>query len=88
MTEEELVKMMYQKHQKWTLGMKEAPSEWGRSYSFITKLFGGKNAIPDTIILEKKIIPPWIEYRGRRMWKITDIANWIVSTGKKGKNDE
>lgn len=80
MSEKELVQMMYQKHQKWVLSMEEAALEWGSSYSYVSKLFGGANALSEKLILEKQIIPAWIDYRGRRMWKITDIAEWLVNT--------
>lgn len=82
MTENELIKLMYEKHQKWILSAEEAAIEWGSSYSYLSKLFGGANSLPETTILEKKIIPPWINYGQRRMWKITDIAKWIVTTEK------
>lgn len=85
MSEKELVQMMYQYHQKWILTMEEASIEWGSSYSYVSKLFGGANALSEKIILEQQIIPQWIEYGGRRMWKITDIAVWLVNTElKKG----
>lgn len=82
MTETELVEIMYEKHHKWILSMKEAAIEWGSSYSYVSKLFGGANALPEKLILEKKMIPLWIEYGQRRMWKITDIANWLTETEK------
>jgi hypothetical protein len=85
-TEKELVEKMYEKHQKWVLDAKEAPKEWGRSYSHVSKLFGGKDSIPDSIILAKQIIPPWVMYGTRRMWKITDIAHWIINTEKTNKS--
>lgn len=88
MTEKELVEMMYKKHQKWVLTMEEAAIEWGSSYSYVSKLFGGETAIPDIIILKKQIVPPWITYGKRRMWKLTDIAKWLVNTEpEKGKNN-
>lgn len=80
MTEKELVEMMYHKHQKWVLSAEEAAIEWGSSYSALSKLFGGKDAIPDSIILRKQIIPTWIMYGTRRMWKITAIAKWLIDT--------
>lgn len=86
MTERELVEMMYMKHQKLLLNAKEAASEWGSSYSALSKLFGGVEALPEKIILEKQIIPPWMNYGGRRMWKITDIAKWILDTEKASKS--
>lgn len=82
MTEKELTELMYQKHQKWILSMEEAALELGSSYSYISKLFGGASALSEKIILENQIIPPWIEYGGRRMWRITDIAKWILNTEK------
>lgn len=80
MTEKELVEVMYKKHKKLILSAKEAPIEWGSSYSYLNKLFGGKNAIPEKIILEKKIIPKWMNVGKKRMWKITDISQWILNT--------
>lgn len=85
MTEKELVEIMYGKHKKWLLNANEAASEWGSSYSYVSKLFGGENALSEKFILEKNIIPPWINYGGRRMWKINDIATWLINTElKKG----
>lgn len=54
MNEVELVNLMYRKHQKLMLSAKEAPIEWGSSYSALNKLFGGENALSDKIIIEKK----------------------------------
>lgn len=82
MTEKELVEIMYRKHQKWLLDSEEAPIEWGRSSSYLNKLFGGKDAIPEQIIKNKQIIPKWILIGKRRMWKLTDIAKWILNTEK------
>ncbi|WP_298692159.1 hypothetical protein [uncultured Sulfuricurvum sp.] len=80
MSEKELVENMYNKHQKWVLSMQEAATEWGSSYSFVSKLFTKNSPFSEKMILEKQIIPPWIQYGGRRMWKITDIATWLVNT--------
>lgn len=86
MTEKELVAIMYEKHKKWLLNAKEASSEWGSSYSALSKLFGGGDALPEKIILEKQIIPPWIIFGQKRMWKITDIAHWIINTEKANRS--
>ena len=83
MTEKELVEMMYKKHQKWLLSMEEAAIEWGSSYSYVSKLFTKDSPMSEKIILERQIIPLWIQYGGRRMWKITDIAKWLLETEKK-----
>lgn len=88
MTEKELVKMMYDKHQKWLLNAKETSSECGISYSTLSKLFGGEQALPDTMILQKQIIPPWRMFGQKRMWKITDIANWLIETEKVNNHDK
>ena len=80
MTAKEIVEMMYQKHQKLLLNATEAPLEWGSSYSALSKLFGGKDALPETVILEKNIIPQWVMMGNKRMWKLTDIAEWILNT--------
>jgi hypothetical protein len=80
MTEKELVELMYDKHKKWLLSMEEAAVEWGSSYSYLSKLFTKDSPLSEKMILEKQIIPPWIQYGGRRMWKITDIAKWLVNT--------
>lgn len=80
MSERELVEMMYQKHQKWILTGKEAALEWGSSYSALSKLFGGANALPDKIILEKNIIPRWTQSGKKRTWKLTAIAKWLLET--------
>lgn len=80
MTEKELVEKMYEKHQKWALDASEAPKEWGRSYSYLSKLFSKESPYSEKILLEKQIIPPWVMYGTRRMWKITDIAAWLVNT--------
>ena len=80
MNEAELVDLLYKRHQKLMLNAKEASLEWGSSYSALNKLFGGENALSDKIILEKKIIPKWIKIGNKRMWKLTDIANWMLNT--------
>lgn len=80
MSEKELVEMMYQKHQKWVLSMQEAATEWGSSYSYVSKLFTKDSPFSEKMILDKQIIPPWTKYGGRRMWKITEIAKWLVNT--------
>jgi hypothetical protein len=80
MTEKELVELMYDKHKKWLLSMEEAAVEWGSSYSYLSKLFTKDSLLSEKMILEKQIIPPWVQYGGRRMWKITDIAKWLVNT--------
>ncbi|MBE0515598.1 hypothetical protein [Sulfurimonas sp.] len=80
MTEKEIVEMMYQKHQKLFLNATEASLEWGSSYSSLSKLFGGKDALPEAVILEKNIIPQWVMVGNKRMWKLTDIAEWILNT--------
>jgi|GEM_PF-3943989 len=86
MDKDGMAKLMYQKHQKWVLSMEEAAIEWGSSYSYVSKLFGGANALSEKMILDQQIIPPWIEYGGRRMWKINDIAAWLLNTEyKEGK---
>ena len=82
MNEKELVEMMYQKHQKLLLNTKEAPIEWGSSYSALSKLFGEKSAISEKIIREKHMIPNWTTLGKKRMWKLTDIAKWILDTQK------
>lgn len=74
MTEQELVKMMYEKHNKMLLNMEEAAIEWGSSYSAVSKMFPKNNPLAEKNLLEKKIIPPWIKYKSRRKWKITDIG--------------
>lgn len=83
MTEKELIQEMYKKHKKWLLNSNEAAQKWGSSYSSLSKLFGGKNAIPEKIILEKKLIPPWVYIGAKRMWKLTEIAKWIIEAEKK-----
>ncbi|MEW5831692.1 MAG: hypothetical protein AB1763_02515 [Campylobacterota bacterium] len=80
MTEKELVEMMYGKHKKWLLNANEAAAEWGSSYSALSKLFGGSDALPEKMLLQKQIIPPWTMFGQKRMWKITDIAAWLVNT--------
>lgn len=80
MSEKELVEMMYDKHRKWVLSMDEAAVEWGSSYSFVSKLFTKNSPFSEKMILDQQIIPPWITYGGRRMWKLTDIAKWLVNT--------
>jgi hypothetical protein len=80
MDEVELVDMMYKKHQKLMLSAKEAPKEWGSSYSALNKLFGGKSALPENVIIKKNIIPKWTKVGSKRMWKLTDIAKWILCT--------
>lgn len=87
MTEKELVEMMYRKHQKLLLNTTEAPIEWGSSPSAVNKLFGGKDALPERLIVEKNIIPVWKKIGNRRMWSLVSIAQWVLNT--KGKvNDQ
>jgi len=83
MTEKEIVELMYQKHQKLLLSATEAPLEWGSSYSALSKLFGGEDAIPEIVILEKNIIPRWTKIGNQRKWKLTDIAKWLLNTEEK-----
>lgn len=85
MTEKELIEIMYQKHHKWLLSAKEAAVEWGSSYSALNKLFGGADAISEKIILERKIIPVWTLFGHKRMWKLTNIAKWLLETDSKGE---
>lgn len=82
MTEKELVKLMYEKHEKLLLNATEAPLEWGSSYSTLSKMFGGEDALPESVILEKKLIPRWLKIGKKRMWKLTEIAKWILETDK------
>jgi hypothetical protein len=86
MSESDLVALMYEKHQKMVLSMEVAAIEWGSSYSYVSKLFAKESPLSETMILEKQIIPPWIKYGGRRMWRITDIAKWILNSERKGAN--
>jgi len=78
MSETELVQIMYEKHRKMLLNMEEACGEWGMSYSAATKFFGGQDALSEKIILGKKIMPKWTKVGSRRMWKLTDIAKWVL----------
>lgn len=80
MTEQELVEIMYKKHKKLLLTMKEAAKEWGSSYSKVSKLFGGKDALSEKLIIEKNLIPRWTKMGSKRMWKLIDIAKWILNT--------
>lgn len=80
MTEKEMVEVMYNKHQKWLLSTEETATACGMSYSKFTKLFGGKDAIPEKIIMEKKTIPAWVYIGATRKWKITEIVKWIIET--------
>jgi len=82
MTEQELVEMMYKKHKKLLLTMEEAAKEWGSSYSKVSKLFGGKNALSEKFILDNQIVPRWTILGNKRMWKLIDIAKWILDTEK------
>lgn len=86
MTEKEMVEMMYKKHQKLLLNATEAPLEWGSSYSALSKMFGGEDALPESVILEKKLIPRWLKIGHKRMWKLTEIAKWILETEDAKKN--
>lgn len=87
MTEKEVVEILYKRYQKMLLTAKEAPEEWGSSYSSLSKLFGGEDAIPEKTILEKKIIPRWTTLGKKRMWKLTDIAKWLLETEKRVNDD-
>lgn len=85
MTEKELVEMMYRRRQKLFLNTTEAPVEWGSSPSAVNKLFGGKDALPESLILEKNIIPVWKKIGNKRMWSLTSIAQWVLNTERGNK---
>jgi len=87
MTKKKMGEMMYHKHQKLLLNATEAPLEWGSSYSALSKLFGGEDAMPETVILEKNIIPRWTKIGSKRMWKLTDIAQWVLNTEIEGRKN-
>lgn len=85
MTEKELVEMMYRKHQKLFLNTTEASIEWGSSPSVVNKLFGGKDALPESVIVGKNIIPVWKKIGNKRMWPLTSIAQWVLNTERESK---
>ncbi len=78
MTEKDYVELMYKKYGKMVLNMKEMSKEVGKSYSRVTKMFGGKDAIPEDIILKYNLIPKWRKNeKGRKEWTIKSIIQWI-----------
>ncbi len=79
MTEKDYVELMYKRYGKTILNMKEMSNEVGKSYSLVTKMFGGKDAIPEDIILRYNLIPKWRKNEnGRREWTIFSIAKWLL----------
>lgn len=83
MTEKMLFDVLYKKHGKMLINLTEAcrDKDFGMSYSKASKMFGGKDAIPESVIKEKKLLPIWETNNcGRRMWKITEIVKWLIET--------
>ncbi len=81
MTEKEMVEMLYKQYNKMVINLKEACEYrlFGMSYSKASKLFSGKDQLPDSVILENGILPKWEKKgSGVRQWKLTDIAKWLI----------
>ena len=90
MTEEKMFHILYKRHGKMKITLAEAcrNKDFGMSYSKAAKLFGGKSSLPESTILKKKILPKWEKStNGRRLWKLVEIAKWLVDT-QEYKNDE
>lgn len=83
MTEKEMFDVLYARHGKMKINLAEAcrHKDFGMSYSKASKYFGGQDALPESTILEYKILPKWEKTRnGIRIWKLTEIAKWLVET--------
>jgi hypothetical protein len=88
MTEKEIFEVLYKRHRKMKINLAEAcrNRDFGISYSKAVKYFGGAKKLPDSIILQKKILPKWEKNEnGIKMWKLTEIAKWLTET--EGSND-
>ena len=86
MTEKEMFEVLYKRHGKMKINLAEAcrNRDFGMSYSKASKYFGGKDALSDSIILKDEILPKWEkEKNGIKMWKLTEIAKWLVETEEK-----
>jgi len=78
MTERDYVEIAYKKYGKMVLNMREMCELIGKSYSSVSKKFGGKDAIPEDIILKNNLVPKWKEEEdGRRSWPIPCIVRWF-----------
>ena len=82
-----LTEMMNKRHEICVLPLAKAAKEWGSSYSDASNLFSPKNGKPIDIIKKHKMIPKWYTIGNKRMWKITDIADWLTNTTRKDLND-
>ena len=83
MTKRDYMELVYKKYGKMLLNMKEMSEVIGKSYSSISKKFGGKDAIPEDIILKYNLIPKWRKNEnGKRVWTIESIVNWIFIGGE------
>ena len=85
MHEKEIVEIMYKKHKKLLLNTKETAKEIGISYSNLSKFFTKENNIDIESVKKTKILPTWTKKRKRRVWKITEIAKWLLE--KENQND-
>jgi hypothetical protein len=86
MTEKEMFTVLYARHEKMMINLAEAcrHKDFGMSYSKASKIFGGKNALAESTILKNKILPKWEKTNnGIRLWKLTEIAKWLVETEEK-----
>lgn len=86
MTEKEIFEVLYKRHEKMKINLAEAcrSKDFGMSYSKASKLFGGKNALPKSVILKNKMLPKWEESENRiKLWKLTEIAKWLVEAEQK-----
>ena len=78
--------ILYKRHEKMKINLAEAcrSKDFGMSYSKASKLFGGKNALPKSVILKNKMLPKWEKSEnGIKLWKLTEIANWLIQTEEK-----
>ncbi len=82
-----LIELINERHKICVLPLTKAAKEWGSSYSDASKLFSPKNGKPLETIKKYKMVPVWfVVGNNKKMWKITDIADWLINTTKIKKN--
>ena len=90
MTENDIFKMLYMRHKKMKINLAEAcrHGDFGMSYSKASKLFGGKDSLPESIILKNKILPKWEKnISGQKQWSLIEVAKWLL-LDMEGINDK
>ncbi|MCF6245071.1 MAG: hypothetical protein L3J43_08535 [Sulfurovum sp.] len=82
-----LIELINERHKICVLPLTKAAKEWGSSYSDASKLFSPKNGKSIDIIKKHKMVPVWFMVGNKKMWKITDIVDWLINTTKRNLND-